>query len=111
MRYAQVTYVVTFEHDDSVPAEVAALNIAAQQVLKGDVINVTAEEYPRPLSEAEVIEAMGGCGECEACKENREALATRAVMEGSALARIMGQADPGAVAAEQAAINRARHTS
>lgn len=110
MRYAQVTYVVTFEHDDSVPAEVAALSIAAQ-IMRGDVINIMAEDYPRPLNEDQVIEAMGGCGECEACKENREALATRTVMEGSALARIMGQADPGAVAAEQAAIRRARHTS
>ena len=108
MRYSQATYVVTFEHDDSVPAELAALHIATTQIYRGSVISVKLDtDEIQPLDAAGVIEAMGGCGECAACRANREDLAVHAVMEGSVLATAMGWADSGAIAAERAAMQRA----
>lgn len=107
MRYAKATIEVIFEHDDAVPATLAAASMASHMFAGnmlalgvGDVDSLTLEE---------VVTAIG-CGECDTCQHNREMLALREVMEGSALSRIMGQAPAGAIAAESVAIDRARRT-
>lgn len=109
MRYAQVTVRVTFEHDDSVPVEMAALRLATF-LQHGDVLQVDAIDL-RSLDPSEVMTAVGGCGQCPGCKATTEELATRAVMEGSPLGTFMGRADGAAITAEQDAITRAQqHT-
>ncbi len=112
MRYAEVTFKVIFEHGDSVPASLAAVSLATHTFYRGNVVHIEIDEDTlSSLDEAQVIEAMGGCGNCEACRLNHDELALRSVMEGSALAQMMGTAGPGAVAAEQDAITRAQqHT-
>lgn len=111
MQYAKMTVEVVFEHGDDESAERVALGIAEHYIYRGPVISVRLDtDEIQPLNADQVIEAMGGCGECDACKANREDLAVHAVMEGSALAQTMGTAGLSAIVAEQAAVVRAQRT-
>lgn len=107
MRYAKATIEVIFEHDDAVPATLAAASIASH-MFAGDMLVINMGDV-EPLTTEEVVSTIG-CGECDTCQANREMLTLREVMEGSALSRQMGQAPAGAIAAESVAIDRARRT-
>jgi hypothetical protein len=66
MRYGRLTLEVVFSHDDNVPAPVAAMRIA-RDALRGDVIGISGVNL-EPMTEREVVQAAGGCGECDDCQ-------------------------------------------
>lgn len=66
MGYGRLTLEIVFSHDDNVPAEVAALRVA-RNALRGDVIGISGVML-EPMTEREVVQAAGGCGECDDCQ-------------------------------------------
>jgi hypothetical protein len=94
MRYGRLTVEVIFTHDDSVPAPIAAARLVSN-IDRGDVIMVTGVNL-ETVTERDVVQASGGCGECAGCQE------TIAEMV------VPGLSDVAPSAAEDAAIQRAQ---
>lgn len=93
MRYGRMTIEVIFTHDDGVPAPIAAARLV-NNIDSGDVIMVTGGNL-ETVTERDVVQAIGGCGECAGCQE------TIAEMV------VPGLSDIAPSAAEDAAIQRA----